>query len=337
MNREVSAVPPEAVLVVHERTGLGVALAGRLLLPGLLAALLLLGWTLPRWLNFLLTLALAKGLVVLGLVLLMRAGLVSFGQGLFFAAAAYAAAFAIKLWGVREAFLLLPLGMAAAAGLAVLTGLLSARYRAIFFAMLTLAFSMVLYGLLIKAYPLTGGSDGLRVAVPTVLGYAPDPQRARVLVYYLAVGAVAAAVSLVRRQAGSCFGTLTQAIRDNEVRVEYLGVPVRRAVLAVYLEAAVLAGMGGVLAALAVGHVDPNLAYWTTSGEFVFIALLGGAEGVLAPLAGAVLYEAVKAYAFKYAPYAWQMVMGVLMLLIILFLPSGLWAPLERRWLRPRG
>jgi len=82
--------------------------------------------------------------------------------------------------------------------------------------------------------------------------------------------------------------------------------------------------------AINVGHIDPELAYWTTSGEFVFIALLGGAGSVFAPLGGAIIYELVKSYAFKYAPYTWQMALGAIMLVIILFLPGGLWTLVER-------
>jgi branched-chain amino acid transport system permease protein len=288
------------------------------------------GAVLPGWLVFLLTLALAKGLVVLGIVILMRAGLVSFGHGLFFGGAAYAVGFAMKHWETREAIVLIALGVGAAVGLGLLTGLLATRYRAIFFAMLTLAFSMVLYGVLVKAYALTGGTDGLRISVPAILGFQPPIEQARLALYYVALTAVAAVTVLMLRYAGAPLGYLTQASRDNEVRVAYLGSSVNRAILRAYVLSAGLGGLGGGLVALSVGHVEPHMAYWTTSGEFVFIALLGGAEGVFAPLVGAIVYELIKSYAFKYAPYAWQMMMGAAMLGIILFLPGGLVAPLER-------
>lgn len=306
-------------------------------LPALLLLLfVVMGAVLPGWLVFLLTLALAKGLVVLAIVILMRAGLVSFGHGLFYGGAAYGVGFAMKHWGIREATVLIALGVGAAVSLGLLTGLLAARYRAIFFAMLTLAFSMVLYGVLVKAYALTGGTDGLRILVPTILGFQPPLEQARLAIYYVALTAVAAVTALMLRYASAPLGYLAQAIRDNEVRVEYLGASVSRAILRTYVLSAGLGGLGGVLVALSVGHVEPHMAYWTTSGEFVFIALLGGAEGVFAPLASAIVYELIKSYAFKYAPYAWQMMMGVAMLAIILFLPGGLVAPLERMVRRSR-
>ncbi len=309
----------------------------RLLPPAALGLFVVLGAILPGWLVFVLTLALAKGLAVLAVVILMRAGLVSFGHGLFFGGAAYAAGFAAKLWGMREAVGLVVVGVGAALALGLITGLLAARYREIFFAMLSLAFSMVLYGVLIKAYTLTGGSDGLRIPVPTIGGLHPPLAQARLALYYVALAAVAAVATLTMRYASAPLGYMMQAIRDNEVRVAYLGASVPRAILRTYVLSAGLGGLGGVLVALTVGHIDPNLAYWTTSGEFVFIALLGGAEGVLAPLAGAVVYELIKSYAFKYAPFAWQLLMGAIMLTIILFRPEGLWAPLERALHRRRG
>ena len=295
------------------------------------------GVVLPRWLVFLLTLAFAKGVAVLSVVVLMRAGLVSFGQGLFFAAAAYAAGFAMRGWGLREALVLVPVGVAVAVLLGAVVGLLVARYRDIFFAMLTLAFSMVLYGVLIKAYTVTGGSDGIRIPTPSVLGISRAGDEARLLVYYLALTCTAGSAWLVTRYAQAPAGYLAGAVRDNEVRVAYLGAPVNRIVYGAFLLASGLAGLGGVLTALNVGHVDPGLSYWTTSGELVFVAVLGGSGSVPGALAGAVVYEVLRSYAFKYAPYAWQMMLGAAMLVIILFLPGGLWSPVERWWRRQQA
>lgn len=291
----------------------------------LLALFLGLGLVLPDWIVFVLALALAKGVVVLGVVLLMYAGLVSFGQGLFFAVSAYAAGFAMKLWGIQEAVVGIVLGVTASVLVAAVGGLLLARYREIFFAMLSLALSMILYGILIKAYWATGGSDGLGIAPPRILGFTLQGQTVRMALYGLTVISVAAAVYLAYRYAASPLGYAARAVRDNEVRVEYLGVSVARAVYLTYVLAGGLAGLGGVLVALNVGHIEPQLAYWTTSGEFVFIALLGGTGSVFAPLGGAIVYEFIRTYAFKYSPYTWQLTLGAIMLALILFMPGGLW------------
>lgn len=295
----------------------------------LLAVFFGLGLVLPEWIVFLLTLSLAKGLAVLSVVLLMHAGLVSFGQGLFFAASAYAVGFAMNLLGIHEAVILMGIGVVASTGVAALAGLLLARYREIFFAMLSLAFSMILYGVLVKAYSITGGSDGMGIAPPTILGFPIPAQRLRVTLYIFTLVCVAVMVYLVYRYADSPLGYAVRAIRDNEVRVEYLGLSVHRTIYLAYVLSGVLAGLGGVLVALNVGHIDPQLAYWTTSGEFVFVALLGGTGNVFAPLAGAIIYEILRTYASKYSPYTWQMTLGAIMLVIILFMPGGLWTVYE--------
>lgn len=296
---------------------------------GLLLLFLGLGLVLPDWIVFLLTLALAKGLVVLSVVLLMSGGLVSFGQGLFFAAGAYAVGFAMKLWGIQEALVVTGLGMTTAMAVAALAGLLIARYREIFFAMLSLAFSMILYGILLKATSITGGSDGMGIATPTILGFTPPAERLRLTLYAFTLVCTAVMVYLVYRYLDSPLGYAVRAVRDNEVRVEYLGISVQRTIYVTYVLAGGLGGLGGVLVALNVGHIDPNLAYWTTSGEFVFVALLGGTASVFAPLVGSIVFESVRTYAFKYSPYTWQMTLGVIMLAIILFMPGGLWTIYE--------
>ena len=103
-----------------------------------------------------------------------------------------------------------------------------------------------------------------------------------------------------------------------------------------YVIGATTAGLGGALIAIAAGHIDPDLAYWTTSGEFVFVAILSGIGHVAAPLLGMVVFEAIRSFAFQYAPYTWQMVVGISMLAVILFLPSGLWSLFAQRR-RARG
>jgi branched-chain amino acid transport system permease protein len=115
------------------------------------------------------------------------------------------------------------------------------------------------------------------------------------------------------------------------LHVPYLGASPYRVVYVDYLIAGALAGLGGALAALAVGHVDPETAYWTTSGEFVFIAVLGGTGSVLAPFLSAAVLEGLRTMASQYAPNVWQLSLGLAMLAIIMFLPAGLWSLGRRR------
>lgn len=306
---------------------------GPILRPlGILAGLAVLAaapWLLPGWLLFLLTLALAKGLVVLGIVLLMWGGLVSFGHGLYFAAGAYTVAFLYRFLGVREAALGIFGGVLVSAVLAGVVGLFLSRYRAIFFGMLSVAFSMILYAFLLKSYFITGGTDGLRVPIPSILGFEPPAREIRTVNYFLNLGFVLLGLYVAHRLARSPLGYLMRAIRDNDVRVEYMGASVRQTVYAVYVFSGVLGGLGGALVAFNIGHVAPDLAYWTTSGEFVFVAILGGAGSVAAPFVAASVFELVRHYAIKFSPYTWQLSLGVVLLLIIFFYPEGLWGLYE--------
>jgi len=291
-----------------------------------LAALLASGPLLPRWALFLLTVSLAKGLVVLGLLLLMRTGLVSFGQGLYFAVGAYAAG----MMPAADGLLLLLGGGIAAGAVAALCGLLLARYRGIFFAMLSLAFSMILYGLLVKTSAL-GSTDGFNVQARALALVPAGGPHGRYALFALTAAAASIAAFALHRFFASHLGRLAPAVRDNELRVEYMGASVRNVVHLNLVVAGVLAGLGGALTALAVGHIDPEMAYWTTSGEFVFVAILSGTASVLAPFLGAIVLELLRSFAYEYSPNTWQLVVGASMLLVILFLPSGLWS-LFSRW-----
>lgn len=278
--------------------------------------MLLLGsWFLPGWLGFLLTIALAKGLVVLGLLLLMRAGLVSFGQGLYYCLGAYTVGALGQYLETSNVLLLLPAALTAGLGVATLLGLLICRYRDIFFAMLSMAFSMILYGVLVKTMTF-GSSDGFNVAPPSLFGWAPANDNGPLLTLWLALIITFIAALFVWRYLRSPMGYAAEAVRENEIRVEYLGRSVQRIIYTKYL--------------LAAGHIDPEMAYWTTSGEFVFIALVGGTSHVAAPLLGAILFELLRTYAFEISPYTWQMILGISLLGIILFLPQGVWSLVER-------
>lgn len=292
-------------------------------------ALALAGFVAPYWLTFLLMLALAKGLVVQGVVMQMRSGLVSFGQGLFFCIGGYGVGVASNLMGVTDAFAQIGLAVVVALAVAAVLGLLMARYRDIFFAMLSLAVSMILFGLLVKNQAL-GSTDGFNVAAQTYLGWAPAHEHQKLVAYLLAVVIAGAAAQLLYLYMSSGVGQICEAIRENEIRVEYLGLSPRWLIYGNYLAAAAIAAVGGALTAFATGHVDPEMAFWTTSGEFVFIALLGGITHVAAPFLAAILFAVVRTYALELTPNTWQLILGVVLLAVIVFLPKGLWSLVQR-------
>jgi branched-chain amino acid transport system permease protein len=295
-----------------------------------LVALLIIGPSLPQWVMFLATVSFGKGLVVLGLFLLMRTGLVSFGQGLYYCLGAYTAGSLGLSLGLTDALVLILCGAVVAGFVAFILGFLLANYRGIFFAMLSLAFSMILYGLLVKT-ALLGSTDGFNVAVPTLLGFAFAERWIRYAVYGLACVTVFLSALTMNHYLKTPLGRLSPAIKDNELRVEYMGASVRRAIHTKYVIAAVLAGLGGALTAITIGHIDPEMAYWTTSGEFVFIAILGGTGNVLAPFLGSLIFESIRSFAYEYSPNTWQMILGAALLLVIIFLPAGLWSVFQSR------
>ena len=299
----------------------------------LLAALVILlaaGPFLPRWAMFLLNVSLSWGTVVLGMMLMMRTGLVSFGQGLYYCLGAYAAGVLHHRYGIADIAVMLIAGVLAASAVAAVLGLLLSKYRDIFFAMLSLAFSMILFGLLVKTSEL-GSTDGFGLGVKTLAGIQLGERWERYAVFATAVGVAFVAAFGMHRYLGSHVGRLAGAIRDNELRVEYMGASVRKVIHLNYVISAALAGAGGALVGITIGHVDPEMAFWTTSGEFVFIAILSGTGSVLAPFLGATIFEGVRSFAYEYSPNTWQMVLGITMLLVIMFLPGGLWSIFTRR------
>jgi branched-chain amino acid transport system permease protein len=298
------------------------------------AALAALPLILSDWMVFLIALALAKGAVVLGVVMLLRGGLISFGHALYFATGAYVVGFLSNRFGIGEALIALPLALVISGTIAAALGLLLTRFRGIYYAMLSLALSMILYTVLIKFYDLSGGTDGISVRGFRIAGIAPaDPG----LVQYYLILVVTAAIAYVgARFMASPLGYLMQAVRYNEIRIEYLGASASHAILASQTISGAISGVGGAMVAYLVGHVSPDLAFWVSSGDFVFVAVLGGTGSVFAPFAGSIAFEFVKNYAVKFSPHTWQLTLGVFLLLVIYFQPQGLWTLLTRARTQPR-
>jgi len=282
------------------------------------------------WLGFVFTLAVGKGLAALGVALLLRGGLISIGHALFVAIGAYATAFLMRTGRVSDLFLLLALATAITAAAGLLVGLFMVRYRAIFFAMLNLAVSMVFFTLLSKLYDVTGGTDGLRVATPTLFGMQLDRATFDVLLHLGSLCLMVAVALLADRYLKSPLGEALGAVHTNEVRLEYLGVSARGVILVAYTASAALAGLGGAITAMAIGHVVPELSYWTLSGQLVLIAVLGGIGGVPGAFIGAFFLELVRTLAVGIAADAGNAIIGIALLIVVFFLPEGLYGLLQR-------
>ena len=277
----------------------------------------------PSWAT-LFALILAKSIVVLGIILVLQAGQVSFGHAMFFATGAYAAAFWGKYLGGGDILLDLLLGAVSSTVLGLVVGLFVVRYREIFFGMLNLAFSMVLWSLLEKMFHYTNGADGIRVARPGLLGWAFTPDTFQYVILYVSLLIAVAAFLGVQRYLDSPLGHMLRAIKSNETRLEYLGTSARRVLLVGYVISAFLGGIGGTLVAIIQQIATPEFGYWTKSGEFVFIAILGGGAHAFGAFAGAAMFEVVRFYAAAQLANAWQLILGVVLIVIILYAPNGL-------------
>lgn len=269
-------------------------------------------------------LILAKGIVVLGIVLLLQAGQVSFGHAMFFATGAYTAAFWGKYIGSGDILLYLALGGISSSAFGLLVGLFVVRYREIFFGMLNLAFSMVLWSLLEKMFHYTNGADGIRVARPGLLGFTFTPETFQYVILYVCLFIAVAALYGVQRYLESPLGHMLRAIKSNETRLEYLGTSARRVLLIGYVISAFLSGIGGTLVSIIQQIATPEFGFWTKSGEFVFIAILGGAAHAFGAFAGAAMFECVRFYAAAQLADSWQLILGVVLIVIILCAPNGL-------------
>ena len=289
----------------------------------LMSVLIIVGLFIPNWLVFVITKAIAYGLVALGIVTLMRGGLVSFGQGFVFAIGGYTAGLLGTQAGLTDAVLLLFISFLFTGFVGLIFGPLLARYRDIFFAMLSLAFSMVLYGVLIKIDAI-GGSDGFVLPESTYFGILPSSDYADYALYVVSIILTGIVSVLLRYYYNSTPGLIALAVRENELRVEYLGASAFRVTVLNFTIAAGLGGMGGALNGIALGHIDPEFSYWTTSGEFVFISILAGYLSVPAVFLAALLLELVRSFSGRYFPDTWQLILGVFLILSIIYIPTGI-------------
>lgn len=296
----------------------------RIIIPAILLLLLALVPFGAPTLQVLLTLALAKGIAVMGITVLLRSGQVSFGHALFFAIAAYGGAFTLMLMPGADLIVVFLLGVTAAVLSGVLVGLFVARYRFIFFAMLNLAFSMIFWSILEKFYHYTGGADGMRLPRPTVFWIEMERGAYELFMFYLALVLAIGLGWFSMRWLESPAGQLFRTLKTNETRLQYLGMSPQRVMMNGYVLSAMLCGTGGILMGLVQGVVTPEYAYWIRSGEMVFIAVLGGAGSVPGALVGAAIYEIVRTYASAFAGDVWQLVLGSFLLVIILFAPGGI-------------
>ncbi len=274
---------------------------------------------------------LTYAIAALGVSVMVRAGQVSFGHAMFACISAYTVAFVARAYPGTDALLLIVFGVAASFVAAAIIGLFVVRYRGIFFGMLNLALSMVLFALLGKLYHLSGGTDGIRIVRPTIAGIAFEREAFELWLLVLTLLLSLFLAWWVQRYFRSGSGQALSAIKTNETRLEYLGFSAYFIMWKGYLLSAVVVGFSGAILALMQGLVTPEIGAWLRSGEFIFITILGGAGHAAGAFMGAVGFESVKLMSAAYFPGLWQFILGFTLVVVIFMFPTGFVGQIMKR------
>jgi branched-chain amino acid transport system permease protein len=253
-------------------------------------------------------------------------GQLSFGHAMFVAIGAYGAAVAARM-GTTSFEAMLAVAVLGALAVSLPIAALASRFTGIFFGMLTLSFGMLFHSFLFKFYDLTGGESGMRVPRPTLFGHAFDDLDKTAWLtgpfYHYTLVLLALLVFLMWRLVRSPVGLHLQAARDNENKAAYLGVKVRQVRTLAFVVSAVYGAIGGAILGVNTGLADPELAYWTHSGHIVFMAVLGGYQEFLGPIAGALGFILMQDSLMSATQY-WRFFLGVALAALVIALPGGL-------------
>jgi branched-chain amino acid transport system permease protein len=298
----------------------------------ILVGLALLPAVVDPYQTVLITYGLIMAIAALGFNLLLGyTGLLSFGHSAYFGTGAYTVAFIVRDLGAQSMELCIIGGLVGTVLVSALFGFVCVRHTRIFFGILTLALSQVLWSLAFKFFWVTGGTDGIRVASAklTLLGGLVDftgPgsfQRFVFAYYYYVLGLFALATVIMWVIVHSPFGKALQAIRDNETRASFVGISVRRTRWIAFVISGAFTGLAGALWVPLNGLTTPDVLYWPFSGEIVFMSVLGGFRTFAGPIVGAVAFNYLKTTAVASTEY-WQLLLGVVLVALVLVLPSGI-------------
>ncbi|HSE94403.1 MAG TPA: branched-chain amino acid ABC transporter permease [Methylomirabilota bacterium] len=283
--------------------------------------------------------ALLFGIIAMSLDLLMGyTGLVSFGHAAFLGLGAYSTAILLES-GVRSLPLCVGMAVVVVGLYALIVSYFATTRRGIYFALLTLIFAEVVFTFF--RYTMAfGGSDGIQGldAAWLVPGLAASAVDTPLKNYYLAVALLVGVYVICRTLVDSHFGRVLIAIRENEDRARFLGYNVRRYKMAVCVISAVLTGLAGAIYPVRLANATPDLLLWTVSGEAIVMVMIGGIGTLVGPVIGGVFFILLQEEVSTYAPKIYQaiglsadkgvglhfLIIGVVLVLIVLFMPKGL-------------
>ena len=281
---------------------------------------------------------LATRVVVMGLAamslnfLLGFTGVLSFGHAAYFGLGAYGAAMAIKYWGAGSIPAIV-LGVIVATIAAMIIGALIIKLRGVYFAMVTIAFGQVFYFIAFRWNDVTGGDDGLTGwrRLPINFGFADlDIVHNDRAFYYFALAIFALCVAAMAVLLNSPFGRSLIAIRENERRARFLGIPIERHIWLSFSISCFVAALAGTLYALLNNFADPLTLHYSLSGYFVVMTVIGGMRTFWGPLLGAAVFVVLQDY-ISSMTVNWMSFVGAVFMLVVLFFPRGLLGTLRRR------
>lgn len=278
----------------------------------------------------LLTQAIIYAVFAIGVGLLLRQnGMVSFGHALFFGFSGYAVGIILqlKLMPAEAAIVLTLAGMAV---MAFLMGLVIVRVPGVAFGMLTLAIGQMFYLTASRSRGLTGGADGMNIEWPaTLFGVAQSQLLKPASIFLLCWTTLVLVMLLLTLLLRSRFGSITEAVRDNEERARFIGIQTLLPRAAVYALSATVTGLAGLLSALNTGFVSPENLHWSLSGVALMMVVVGGYKALWGPALGAVVYFLAKDILGDFANH-WMAIFGIALITVIVFSPTGIAGALER-------
>ena len=289
--------------------------------------LLLLPLFLPRFYVYLVSIILLYGLLATSLNLALGyGGIFQFHHAVFYGVGAYGTTLMLTKTGLPPVLAFLG-GPLAAAALGLVLGIICIRLSKLYFGMLQISLGSLVWAIVYRWYSFTGGDDGIHgIPIPELL---TAPRTA----YYFTLIITLICLLVMWKIICSPFGCALQGIRDNPVRSAMIGINVQRHQLLALTLAAYFAGVAGLLFVVVDNTVFPDMLFWTFSLEILIMCLLGGWFTFLGPMLGATVIVALRTFVSSYTDY-WALVLGIIMMLVIFFLPNGILGYVEGKFKR---
>jgi branched-chain amino acid transport system permease protein len=246
-------------------------------------------------------------------------GMIAFGHAGFFGIGAYTVGILMNA-GIDSAWIAWPAAALISAAAACLVGLISLRTRGVYFIMITLSFAQMIYYIFVSL-TVFGGDDGMSLPGRSIVEFGPD-LASDTAFYYVVLAILACVMFGIIRLVNARFGRVLQSIRENAIRMESIGYPVFRYKLAAFTLSGALAGLAGALLANQNGFISPNLMLWTQSGSLMIMVILGGVGYLYGGVLGALVLLVLEEFLSNYTIH-WQLPLGIFMLAVVLFAPTG--------------